>query len=171
VLERDPPRWYVRPSQICIEGQKPVAGYRKADRYTPMPALPIAKSYAGATLLADIVIDKYVNHLPFYRQIQMFISIAPATINGWFGDVADLMRHYRFWFCVRAISRATKDHQQRKTQNDKRVHLDDPGGNRRPGFLSLRPWFAGTKSCIAIIKGLPGGDTDRWVCGLRHLRK
>ncbi len=61
----------------------------------PMPLLPIPKSYAGATLLADIIIDKYVNHLPFYRQIQMFrqqgISIAPATINGWFQDVADLM--------------------------------------------------------------------------------
>jgi hypothetical protein len=66
-----------------------------------MPVLPIAKSYAGATLLADITIDKYVNHLPFYRQIQIFkqqgISIAPATINGWFRDVADLMRptYYR----------------------------------------------------------------------------
>jgi hypothetical protein len=62
----------------------------------PMPSLPIAKSYAGASVLSDIIIDKYVNHLPFYRQIEMFkqqgISIAPATINGWFSDVADLLR-------------------------------------------------------------------------------
>jgi transposase len=36
----------------------------------PMPLLPIAKSYAGATVLADIIINKYVNHLPFYRQIK-----------------------------------------------------------------------------------------------------
>ena len=46
-------------------------------------------------------IDKYVNHLPFYRQIQMFmqqgITISPATLNGWFKDLADLMRptYYR----------------------------------------------------------------------------
>lgn len=66
-----------------------------------MPALPIAKSYAGATVLADLVIDKYVNHLPFYRQIEMFkqqgIFLAPATINGWFAEVAGLMRpsYYR----------------------------------------------------------------------------
>jgi transposase len=104
VLERDPPRWYVR----CIIRHKYVLKDKSQSQDTekqivtaPMPALPIAKSYAGATLLADIVIDKYVNHLPFYRQIQMFkqqgISIAPATINGWFGDVADLMRpaYYR----------------------------------------------------------------------------
>ena len=102
VLERDPVRWYVR----RIIRHKYVLKDKSQDVEkqiitAPMPVLPIAKSYAGATLLADIVIDKYVNHLPFYRQIQMFkqqgISIAPATINGWFGDVADLMRpaYYR----------------------------------------------------------------------------
>ena len=102
VLERDPARWYVRriirhkyvlkDKSLDVEKQIITAA---------MPALPIAKSYAGATLLADIIIDKYVNHLPFYRQIQMFqqqgITISPATINGWFQDVADLMRpiYYR----------------------------------------------------------------------------
>jgi transposase len=102
VLERDPARWYVR----RIVRHKYVLKDKSQDVEkqiitAPMPVLPIAKSYAGATLLADIIIDKYVNHLPFYRQIQMFkqqgISIAPATINGWFGDVADLMRpaYYR----------------------------------------------------------------------------
>jgi transposase len=102
VLERDPARWYVRRiirhkyvvKNKGLEVEKQVVT-------APMPMLPIAKSYAGATILADIIIDKYVNHLPFYRQIQMFkqqgISIAPATINGWFQDVADLMRptYYR----------------------------------------------------------------------------
>jgi transposase len=102
VLEREPSRWYVR----RIIRHKYVLKARGLDMEkqivtAPMPVLPIAKSYAGATVLADIIIDKYVNHLPFYRQIQMFkqqgISIAPATINGWFRDVADLMRptYYR----------------------------------------------------------------------------
>ena len=102
VLERDPARWFVRKiirhkyvlkdKGLDVEKQIVTA---------PMPLLPIAKSYAGATLLADITIDKYVNHLPFYRQIQMFqqqgITISPATINGWFQGVADLMRptYYR----------------------------------------------------------------------------
>lgn len=66
-----------------------------------MPALPIARSYAGATLLADLIIDKYVHHLPFYRQLQMFrqlgINIPPGTVNGWFQELADLLRpaYYR----------------------------------------------------------------------------
>ena len=61
-----------------------------------MPALPIPRSYAGATLLADLTIDKYVHHLPYYRQLQMFkqlgISIPATTVNGWHQEVADLMR-------------------------------------------------------------------------------
>ena len=104
VLERDPARWYVRRiirHKYVLKDKSQGQDIEKQIITAPMPVLPIAKSYAGATLLADIVIDKYVNHLPFYRQIQMFkqqgISIAPATINGWFGGVADLMRpaYYR----------------------------------------------------------------------------
>jgi transposase len=97
VLEKDPPQWFVR--QIIRHKYALKDKTQKVEAQViiaPMPVLPIAKSYAGSSLLADIIIDKYVNHLPFYRQIQMFrqqgISIAPATINGWFQNVADLMR-------------------------------------------------------------------------------
>ena len=102
VLEREPSRWYVRRIIRHKYALKDKSQNQEKQIITAaMPALPIAKSYAGASVLADIIIDKYVNHLPFYRQIQMFkqqgISIAPATINGWFQDVADLMRptYYR----------------------------------------------------------------------------
>jgi transposase len=66
-----------------------------------MPTLPISRSYAGASLLAEVMINKYVNHLPFYRQIQMFkregMDMAASTINGWFKETADLLRpmYYR----------------------------------------------------------------------------
>jgi transposase len=97
ILERDPARWYVR--RIIRHKYIIKSTEDKTEKQivtASMPVLPIAKSYAGASLLAGIIINKYVNHLPFYRQIQMFkqqgISIAPATINGWFEDVSDLMR-------------------------------------------------------------------------------
>ena len=102
ILEREPSRWYVRRiirHKYALKDKS--QDVEKQIVTAPMPVLPLAKSYAGATVLADIIIDKYVNHLPFYRQIQMFkqqgISIAPATINGWFQNVADLMRptYYR----------------------------------------------------------------------------
>jgi transposase len=102
VLEKDPARYYVR---RIIRHKYALKNQASEDQTTvvtaDMPTLPIAKSYAGATVLADITIDKYVNHLPFYRQIQMFkqqgISIPPSTINDWNQEVADLMRpaYYR----------------------------------------------------------------------------
>lgn len=106
VLERDPARWYV--SRIIRH--KYVEKNQKQDIEkpvvtAPMPKLPIAKSYVGASLLADIIINKYVNHLPFYRQVQMFkqqgVSIPPATINDWFKDVADLMRP--IWYRLKEL--------------------------------------------------------------------
>ncbi len=102
VLEKDPARYYVR---RIIRHKYALKNQTSEDQTTVvtagMPTLPIVKSYAGATVLADITIDKYVNHLPFYRQIQMFkqqgISIPPSTINDWNQEVADLMRpaYYR----------------------------------------------------------------------------
>lgn len=66
-----------------------------------LPALPLAKSYADATLLAELMIGKFAYHLPFYRQRKMFrslgIDLPESTIAGWREGVADLLRptYYR----------------------------------------------------------------------------
>ena len=65
------------------------------------PAEPLAKSYAGPTALTELTIGKFADHLPFYRQIEMFkrigIELRQPTIEGWFFGIADLMRplYYR----------------------------------------------------------------------------
>ncbi|WP_434738738.1 IS66 family transposase, partial [Phocaeicola barnesiae] len=41
----------------------------------PVKNEPIPKSYASASLLTELMVGKYVDHLPFYRQIQMFKRI------------------------------------------------------------------------------------------------
>ena len=77
---------------------------RKSDNAivtAPAPTEPLAKSYASASLLTELIIGKYADHLPFYRQIEMFkrlgIELRQPTIEGWFHGVADLMRpmYYR----------------------------------------------------------------------------
>lgn len=55
----------------------------------PMPAMPLPKSEAGASLLAHVLVSKYVDHIPFYRLRQQFkrnnkIDIPASTIDGWF---------------------------------------------------------------------------------------
>ncbi len=60
-----------------------------------LPTLPIPKGNAGPGLLAHIMVSKYVDHLPFYRQIKIFgrqgIDISDSTFNGWFNAVAGLL--------------------------------------------------------------------------------
>lgn len=52
-----------------------------------MPSRPIARCLAGNMLLGSILVNKYVDHLPLYRQRQIFkradIEIAPSTIDSW----------------------------------------------------------------------------------------
>jgi transposase len=61
-----------------------------------LPSRPILKSIAGATLLAWIIVSKFVDHLPFYRQIQRIArdynwKIHKSTINSWFIAVCTLL--------------------------------------------------------------------------------
>lgn len=60
-----------------------------------LPSLPIPRGNAGAGLLAHLMISKFVDHLPFYRQVQMFkrqgVTLAESTINDWFRASCDLL--------------------------------------------------------------------------------
>jgi len=74
---------YVRPKYITPESedgnQKVIIGL--------LPSRPIEKGIPGPGLLAQILIDKYVDHLPCYRQIQRYqrlrVNIAASTISEW----------------------------------------------------------------------------------------
>jgi transposase len=60
-----------------------------------LPSLPIPKGNAGASMLAHLTVSKFVDHLPFYRQIQIFkrqnLILNDSTLNGWFNATADLL--------------------------------------------------------------------------------
>ncbi len=60
-----------------------------------LPSLPIPKGNAGASMLAYIMVSKFVDHLPYYRQIQIFkrqqLTLSDSTLNGWFNATANLL--------------------------------------------------------------------------------
>ncbi len=66
-----------------------------------LPLLPLPRSNAGASLLAELILSKYLYHIPFHRQIDMLrqpnFSLPASTINGWFQGGADMVRamYYR----------------------------------------------------------------------------
>lgn len=60
-----------------------------------LPARPIEKAMAGVGLLAQIVIDKYVDHLPLYRQMQRFerngVKLSYSTLTDWVSGTCKLI--------------------------------------------------------------------------------
>jgi hypothetical protein len=60
-----------------------------------MPTTAIDKGIAGSSLLAHLIVSKYVDHLPFHRVIEIFkrakVSMPPTTVNGWFSKVSSLL--------------------------------------------------------------------------------
>ena len=62
----------------------------------PLPEMIIPKGMASESLLADILIDKYVYHLPFYRVIQKYkelgVLLNDSTIGDWFNAVCSKLR-------------------------------------------------------------------------------
>lgn len=62
----------------------------------PLPEMTIPKGMASESLLADILVDKYVYHLPFYRVIQKYkelgVILSDSTIGDWFNAVCSRLR-------------------------------------------------------------------------------
>ena len=59
------------------------------------PPQPIEKSTAGASLLAQVIVGKFVDHLPLHRQEKIFerhsVEISRKTMCGWLAQCADLL--------------------------------------------------------------------------------
>jgi len=83
---------YVRPKYIKVEDEESL-NYKGV--IADLPVFPIEKGIAGPGLLAQVMIDKFVDHLPIYRQIERFkrenIKIPSSTINGWQEAVCNLL--------------------------------------------------------------------------------
>jgi transposase len=62
----------------------------------PLPLLPIYKGLPGASMLAEMLLQKYEYHVPFYRQIRSFrhlgLRVPESTLSGWFKPACELLR-------------------------------------------------------------------------------
>lgn len=80
-------RQYVRPKYAKLDGEGVVIA--------ELPARPIDKGIPGPGLLAQIVIDKYTDHLPVHRQIQRFeregIKLSSSTLTDWISGTTTLL--------------------------------------------------------------------------------
>jgi transposase len=91
VLEYVPEHWkvqrQVRPKYSCGSCQHIVQANA--------PSRPIERGYAGPALLAHVVVSKYCDHLPLYRQSQIYarsgVELERTTLAEWVGALASLV--------------------------------------------------------------------------------
>ena len=79
---------HVRPKLACAKCDAIVQ--------TPAPARPIARGRAGAGLLAHVLMAKYADHLPLYRQSEIYaregVDLSRSTLADWVGPCHALLR-------------------------------------------------------------------------------
>ena len=60
------------------------------------PSQPIEKGTAGASLLTQVIVAKFADHLPLHRQAKIFrrfgVELSDQTMCGWMGRCADLLK-------------------------------------------------------------------------------
>jgi transposase len=86
------------PVQYClIEHIRLKYGCRSCDAMVmaPKPAAPLPKAIAGASLLTDVILNKYQYHLPLYRQSKIMKShhmiISDKTLANWVMESGDAL--------------------------------------------------------------------------------
>ena len=96
---------HVRPKYACSSCKEGVA-------IAPMPRLPIPKSLATPSLLAQVATSKYVDGLPLYRQEKIFGKRSPNRILDYRGRIAS-----RSTFCGSSASSSAADVAPGSTSN------------------------------------------------------
>ena len=69
---------YLKPSEDKLNHERIIA---------VLPSQTIPKSYVGSSLLAHLLVSKFVDHLPIYRQLEIFkrqkVIIPDSTVVNW----------------------------------------------------------------------------------------
>ena len=88
---------YVPDSFKVIRHVQPKFSCTGCDRLVeaPAPSRPIERCLAGPGLLAHVIVSKFSDHLPLYRQSEIYarqgVEISRSTLAGWVGAASDLL--------------------------------------------------------------------------------
>jgi transposase len=88
---------YIPASFKVIRNVRPKFACSGCDRIVeaPAPSRPIERGLAGPGLLAHVIVSKFSDHLPLYRQSEIYarqdVDISRSTLAGWVGAASDLV--------------------------------------------------------------------------------
>lgn len=172
-LEHVPAAWTVkvniRPKYACrnCEGTESEG---PAVEIAPVPEQIIPKSFATASLLALIIVSKFVDALPFYRQSNMFarngVDLSRGTMCSWATKVAALLKPVIELFIELIIQSAVINADEtriqvlkeadRKAKSHSWMWVFRGGGRDRPTFLFHYHQSRAGKVAENILRGHKG---------------
>ena len=88
---------YIPESFKVIRHVRPKFACNGCDRVVeaPAPSRPIERGIAGPGLLAHVLVSKFADHLPLYRQSEIYarqgVEIERSTLAGWVGASSELL--------------------------------------------------------------------------------
>jgi len=88
---------YVRASFKVLRHVRPKLSCVACDRIVqaPAPSRPIDRGLAGPGLLAHVLVSKYADHCPLYRQSEIYaregVDLDRSTLAGWVGATSELL--------------------------------------------------------------------------------
>jgi len=88
---------YVPESFRVIRHVRPKLSCRRCERIVQVaaPSRPIARGLAGPGLLAHVLVSKYADHLPLYRQCEIYerqgVELERSTLADWVGGTSALL--------------------------------------------------------------------------------
>ena len=88
---------YIPESFKVIRHVRPKFACSGCDRVVeaPAPSRPIERGVAGPGLLAHVLVSKFADHLPLYRQSEIYsrqgVEIERSTLAGWVGAASNLL--------------------------------------------------------------------------------
>ena len=88
---------YIPESFKVIRHVRPKFACNGCDRVVeaPAPSRPIERGLAGPGLLAHVLVSKFGDHLPLYRQSEIYarqgVEIERSTLAGWVGAASELL--------------------------------------------------------------------------------
>ncbi len=96
IIETTPGKTFVRVIIIPKYKMASTVDPEKTEIFSaPTPERPLAKCMAGSSLLAQILVDKFCDHLPLFRQVKRFerngVTIPYNTVIDWTGKAIDLL--------------------------------------------------------------------------------
>jgi transposase len=89
---------YVPACFRVIRHVRPKCACSRCDRIVqaPAPGRPIAQGLPGPGLLAHVLVSKFADHLPLYRQSDIYaregVDLPRSTLTDWVGEAAGLLR-------------------------------------------------------------------------------